>query len=76
MWVRIRPFFPHTLPKGLTAGRQVEVIRADHDLCVVQDESGTEWLVDSVLLDPGHMVWIDGHWEPETEEEAGSANSW
>ena len=71
MWVRTRAFLPHPLPRGLSSGIEVQVLRADHDSCLVRDGHGREWLVDSVVLDPGHMVWVDGHWQPEQEQKAG-----
>jgi hypothetical protein len=71
MWVHIRQFMPQPLPRGLRDGMRVEVIRAEHDKCIVRDVNGRDWLVDSVLLDPGSMVWIDGHWEAESERKVG-----
>jgi len=71
MWVRTRAFFPKPLPKGLPADSEVEVLRADPDGCLVRDINGREWLVDLVSLDPGHYIWVDGHWEPERERKVG-----
>jgi hypothetical protein len=49
----------------------VQVLRAEHDSCLVRDLDGQEWLLDPVLLDPGHLVWVDGHWQPDCERQAG-----
>ncbi len=70
MRVRTRNYFPNLLPKGLAADCEVEVLRADPDGCLVRDLHGREWLVNLFSLDPGHYVWVDGHWEPDKERKA------
>ena len=71
MRVRTRAFLPYPLPRGLSSGAEVEVLRAEHDSCLVRDLKGQEWLVDSFVLDPGQMVWVDGQWQPDCERKVG-----
>jgi hypothetical protein len=38
------------------------VVRIDDGACLVRDDSGKEWTVGPVSLDPGQRVWLRGHW--------------
>jgi hypothetical protein len=59
---RTRAIFPYLLPRGLFAGTMVTVVRIEDNACLVRDDSGKEWTVASVSLDPGQRVWLHGHW--------------
>lgn len=67
MNVHTRAIFPYPLPRGLSAGAEVEILEIEDDHCVVRDTRGKEWTVAVVCLDPGHLVWVDGHWVPDAE---------
>ena len=62
MKVQTRVIFPYLLPKGLPVGTEVTVVRVEGDFCKVRSENGREWTVHSLLIDPGELVWVDGHW--------------
>ncbi len=67
MTVRTRAIFPYPLPRGLSAGSEVMVTRMEEDRCTVRDKGGREWPIGSVSLDPGQLVWEDGHWVPDVD---------
>ncbi len=60
--VRTRNLFPYLLPRGLREGIEVTVLRANDNSFVVEDDEGRECTVGPLSLDPGEMVWSDGHW--------------
>ena len=69
MRVNTRSIFPYPLPKGLQDGTSVEVIEVGSDQCSVRDSKDREWTLASISLDPGELVWIDGRWVVEPDNE-------
>lgn len=62
----IKSVFPFPLPKGLVEGALVTVERIEDGSCAVRDRQGKTWTVPTFALDPGQLVWREGHWVPET----------
>lgn len=41
------------------------ITQVDGARCLVRDDNGSEWEVDTMMIDPGQFVWEDGGWVRE-----------
>ena len=66
--VRTVDAYPHALPKGLSSGVEVTVVRYDLKTqnYIVRDAPGQEWTIKAPQnLDAGSEYMLGGRWLPE-----------